>query len=576
MPRAFATKAVLVASLAVLLVLPATASAVLSGANGRIAYVSGRGFTDAKAKLYLRVATGSFGLGVNTGPLSLSSGQHRHPTWSPDRTKIAYARGDASCNPTKCDIYVLDLTNPFAVPQDITNTANVNEDRPAWSPDGTRIAYESEVSNGSGQVDILVDPVGAGPTLNLTNTAVTIEGKPAWTPDSAEIYYHTGNPTLENSLNIVKEPSTGGAVTNIATSGAENEFQPSISPDGKKMCFTRGTKAGSNGTADVIVALANGGGQDNITSDNVGEAAANGDYNCTWSPDGQFIAYVRGTFSTGELVMERADDTSPFPITLEASDTFDGNPDWAPDGRPACEDVTVNTAFDQPVTVPLKCLDTGPFYERSQVQEFTAGKPANGTLSEVTQGDQEPSTVTYTPNPGSSGTDTFEFSSFDQIAGFSESPATVTINVAAPPQPDLDQPPVVSNVTVKPGKWRLGSRLPKVSAVRTGATVRWRLSEDASTKLIFQRALKGRRVGKRCVKQTSANASKPRCKRFRNAGSLTRNGKAGANALSFQGRLTRSKRLSPGIYRVAAQARDSAGQLSKTSSSRVFKILPAN
>jgi Tol biopolymer transport system component len=336
---ALVSKAALVVAIGALLALPSIAGAVLSGANGRIAYMSGRGFTDAQAKLYLRVATGSFGLGLNEGPMSMASGQHRHPTWSPDRTKIAYARGDASCNPTKCDIYVLDLTAPFPIAENITNTASVNEDRPAWSPDGTRIAYESEVTNGSGQVDILVDPVGAGATLNLTSSAA-IEGKPAWTPDSAEIYYHTGDPTVANSINIVKEPAGGGTVTNIATSPGENEFQPSISPDGKQMCFTRGTGAGFNATADVIVALANGGGQMDLSDD-----AVEGNYNCTWSPDGVFVAYVTGIFSTGNLFMERADDTSPFPIELESSTgTFDGNPDWAPDGRPKCEGVTVNTA----------------------------------------------------------------------------------------------------------------------------------------------------------------------------------------------------------------------------------------
>lgn len=569
---AFATKAVLLVALTALLALPAAASAVLSGANGRIAYMSGRGFTDAQAKLYLRVATGSFGLGGNTGPMSMASGQHRHPTWSPDRTKIAYARGDASCNPTKCDIYVLDLTNPFALPENVTNTANVNEDRPAWSPDGTRIAYESEVTNGSGQVDILVDPVGAGATLNLTNTGATIEGKPAWTPNSAEIYYHTGDPTVANSLNIVKEPSGGGAVTNIATSAGENEFQPSISPDGKQMCFTRGTGVGFNATADVIVSLANGGGQQDVSDD-----AVAGNYNCTWSPNGIFVAYVTGTFSTGDLVMERADDTSPFPIELEASTgTFDGNPDWAPDGRPACQNVTVNTGFNQPVTVPLKCLDTGPFYERSQVQEFVAEKPGKGTLGEIAQGDQEPSTVTYTPNPGSSGTDTFEFSSFDQVAGFSDSPAAATINVAAPPPVVVDPPPVVSEVTVTPRKWKLGTRLPQASVTPVGAKIRWRLSEAASTTLTFQRALKGRRVGKRCVKQTPANASKPRCKRFQNAGRVeVPNGKVDLNTLSFQGQLTATRRLAPGSYRVAAQARDGAGQLSNTSLSSLFQVVSA-
>ncbi len=336
------------------------------------------------------------------------------------------------------------------------------------------------------------------------------------------------------------------------------------------MCFTRGTGIGSNATADVIVALANGGGQQDLSDD-----AVNGNYNCTWSPDGQFVTYVTGVFSSGALVMERADDTSPFVIEIEdATGVFDGNPDWAPDGRPKCFGTTVNTPAGKPVTVPLKCLDTGPFYERSQVQEFIKEKPAKGTLSEIEQGDQEPSTVVYTPNQGFTGTDTFEFSSFDQIAGFSDSPAIATIDVAAPEQV-VDQPPVVSQVTVTPRKWKLGTALPQASATRIGARIRWRLSEAASTKLIFQRALKGRRIGKRCVKETAANTSKPRCKRFQNAGSLTRNGKAGANVLSFQGRLTGSKALAPGSYRVAAQARDSAGQLSKTSSSPIFKILAA-
>ncbi len=545
MRKALVAKVALVVAVGILLTLPSIAAAVLSGANGRIVYISGRGYGQAETQVYLRIAQGTFGFGTNAGPFGFSKQQHRHPTWSPDRTKIAYAAGPENCAAPKCDIYVLDLTNPFAFPENITETANVNEDRPAWSPDGTRIAYESEISNGSGQVDILVDLVGAGATLNLTKTggAGEIEGKPAWTPDSAEIYYHTGDPTLENKLDIVKEPSGGGAVTAISAIAGINEFQPSLSPDGKQLCFTRGTGApfgAGAATNDVVVSLANGGAQNDLSDDLV---AAN--YNCTWSPTGVSVAYVTGAFTSGDLILERADDTSG-PFTLEAVPAaFDGNPDWAPDGRPTCKDVTANTAFDQPVTIGLQCFDTGPFYERSFVREFVGEPPKNGTVTEVTQGDQEPSTVTYTPNNGFSGTDTFELSYFDEIAGFGES-KTVTVNVA--PGPPAPKAPVVSNVKVTPRKAKAGAKL----------TVRWTLDEAAATKLTFKRAPKGKKGKRRFVTVGAVDVS---------------NGQAGANALSLPGGRLNGRKLAPGRYRVSVQARDADNLSSKVATSS-FQVVP--
>lgn len=410
--------------LATLWITSGAAEAVLSGTNGAIVFVSGRGeASDATAKLYLRPTIGGVGAGTAEPiPTATGPGQHRHPTWSPDRTRIAYARGDSAT--ANFDIYVLDLTDPNATPQNITNSNAVTDDRPAWSPDGTRIAFESENADGSGQLNIKVYDVAAGNTTDLTSlSGGTYEHKPAWTPDSQTLYYTTGDPTGTN-MNIVSQPATGGPTTNILTDPSANEFQPSISPDGTEMCFTRGTGSGSNSTARVRVALANGGGQMELPG-NSGVAG----YNCTWSPDGTRIAYVQGTFSSGDLYMENS-DLSINLLSLETTASrFDGNPDWAPDGRPVCDDLKIVAPVGTPTSIPLTCEDTGPAYEQTEVRAFVRSEagPSSGTVS-TNDPLLLPADVAYTPDPGYIGSDSFQVRSFDEVA-FGDRDGTVTVEV---------------------------------------------------------------------------------------------------------------------------------------------------
>jgi hypothetical protein len=132
--RLVRTVVVALVAITSVLALAAPAGAVLSGWNGRIAFVSGRGgpaSNDSEAKVYLRTILSNTGFGSASGAITTTAGiQHRHPTWSPDRTKIAYAAGVAG----NYDIYVLDLTTPGAIPEDITNSNNVTDDRPPGRP----------------------------------------------------------------------------------------------------------------------------------------------------------------------------------------------------------------------------------------------------------------------------------------------------------------------------------------------------------------------------------------------------------------------------------------------------------
>jgi Tol biopolymer transport system component len=415
-------------ALATLLALPSSAGAVIPGENGRIVFTSGRTAGDAQAQLFLLPVPGSTGGGTISPPITSGATQHRHPTWSPDRTRIAYARGNPATS--DFDIFVQDLTDPGSAPVNITNSNNVTDDRPAWAPDGERIAYESEVTDGSGQMDVLVrNASGAGPVTNFTNTTTAgqFEGKPAWTPSSATLIYQKGNPNAPGNTNIVRRPVAGGAETLAVADSGISEFQPSVSPDGTSVCFTLSNN-GFNNSAEVLVAP--------LTTPPSGGLVVSrdlvaGDYNCAFSPDGTLVAYVNGTFSTGQLVMVRADNTSPFPIPLAqdpGGNDFDGNPDWAPDARPVCPDTTLTVPVNQAVTFAVKCTDTGPEYERTEVREFSATSPANGTVTQELAGDP----MTYTPNQDFTGTDSFQVRSFDAL-GFGTDVGTVTINVRQDP-----------------------------------------------------------------------------------------------------------------------------------------------
>src|SRR4051794_27503028 len=144
-------------TLAAVLLPAGKAGAVLPGTNGRIVGIKGPAF--GNTQLSMRTVTSSTGAGSTTPIVTGLPLQHRHPTWSPDRTRIAFAYGTGGV----FDIYTLNPPPPGAPPVTPPNPAGTSEDRPAWSPDGTRIAWESGP-------DIVVHPLNGGPDVNMTAT----------------------------------------------------------------------------------------------------------------------------------------------------------------------------------------------------------------------------------------------------------------------------------------------------------------------------------------------------------------------------------------------------------------------
>jgi Tol biopolymer transport system component len=426
--------AVALAAVALLSIAALAGATPLPGENGRIVLTSEQNQGAQKAELFLLPVPFSTGGGTLSSPLTASPTlRHRHPTWSPDRTMIAYARGP-SAGPF--DIWVQDLTQPLSAtnPKDLTSNGPASsEDRPAWSPDGTHIAFEKDFLAPADRDIVIASAANGSGQTNITNTAGAIEGAPAWDPFGSTIYYEKGNAQGGNvPVDIVKRsisydafgtPTAGTETLAVADSGGP-EIQPAISPNGDKICYGTGYP-GAPSPQVIKVALLT---STPSSGTQVSPTASAPGYDCTWSPDNTLIAYTSGAGSAGNLVMVRADGTSLFETLLAGGANIQTNPDWAPDGRPECPNSTATTTSGKPITLPVQCNDTGPQYERSDVKEFVSDQPQHGQTTQDLAGDP----ITYTPNANFVGTDFIEIQSFDDF-GFGSDKGVIAVTVSAPP-----------------------------------------------------------------------------------------------------------------------------------------------
>jgi Tol biopolymer transport system component len=517
-----------------------------SGPNGRIAFTSGRDdggtvLSDADAQIWILSGPG----GTATRLTTNNTDHHRHATWSPDRTKIAYAAGATNMCPWS--IFVRDLTQPVSAtnPLNVTPDA-VCEDRPSWSPDGKRIAYQKR---GAGtNLDIyVVNADGSGTELQVANPAnpnaeaSSFFPRPTWSPDSQFIYFAKWMAANDHDIQVV--PADGSnLVGNSVVGGNTDDTQPQVSPDGSKLCFTR-----QEGTKNIFTAPISGFGATSLGTDG-GE-----EYECAWSPDGSKIAFVRGAAGAGEILMRNSNATGNIDPVTDVGGRFDGNPDWTRNPSPTCTSGSATVGINSFVTINLSCTDPAP--ENNSTSKAIVTGPTNGTLGSIQSG--QPATVVYTPKLNFSGSDSFTFKGND---GTSDSPpATVNITVGRDARAAI-----ISSVSVLPRRWRLGLRLPRFSLAPRGTTIRWRLDEAARTTLTFAKAANGRRVRGRCVRPTRANRRRPRCTRYLTKGALSFRGKVGLNRVRFQGRLSRTRRLTIGRYRLRVGAVDAAGNRSRT------------
>ena len=147
------------------------------------------------------------------------------PAWSPDGTRLAYV----SFERRKPIVYVQSLTT--GTRRAVANFSGSNS-APAWSPDGRRLAVV--LSKDGGSQMFIISAEGGNGAQRLTSS-VGIDTEPNWSPDGQSILFTSDR---GGSPQIYRIPASGGQAQRMTFEGNYN-VSPRHSPDGKSFTFVQ-------------------------------------------------------------------------------------------------------------------------------------------------------------------------------------------------------------------------------------------------------------------------------------------------------------------------------------------------
>jgi len=236
------------------------------------------------------------------------------PAWSPDGSKIAFAHFDSAVG--RDQIYTMPA-NGTGVTR-VSNGAADDSD-PTWSPDGTKIAFQRyDSALGHWQIWVMS---ASGANLHIVSDGTTQDLAPSWSPDGSKIAFQRYD-IVARRWQLYTMVAAGGSVKNVTPNLTGYDlYSPAWSPDGSKIAFNS-----TLGTTYAHIAA--------VTSDGLSwgqlTSGTTDDSSPTWSADGTRIAFQRLDTAVNryQIYVMATDGTGTHRISDGTSN--DQMPAWSP------------------------------------------------------------------------------------------------------------------------------------------------------------------------------------------------------------------------------------------------------
>jgi Tol biopolymer transport system component len=289
--------------------------------------------------------------GTGLKQLTFNQATDAMPTLSPDGTKIAYlSLGVQTSNPEgDQEVYAMNALDGTAKKNLSNNGGGVLDSLPSFSPDGTKIVYETsgvQASNPEGDGEVYrMNALDGTSKRNLSNNGGGIsDGNPIFSPGGQKIAYtsqgqQTSNPEGDQEI-YAMNVLDGTGQRNLSNNGSNiHDYLPLFSPDGQKIAYVSSGTQTSNPEGDGEVYVMNaldGAAKKNLSNNgsNIYESAP------VFSASGQKIAYESHGPQTSNpegdyevYAMNALDGTGKKNLTNNGASASDLEPDFSPDGQ---------------------------------------------------------------------------------------------------------------------------------------------------------------------------------------------------------------------------------------------------